>query len=116
MTDCITTMMQFLEMTVLTDYNVFLESGSQYRIDADSFIKVMREVKEAVEVLDHYITQIVTSVEDINDTVSQSSNGINVIAEKSSETESTTIEGYTKLQESRETIETLRSIVEQFQI
>lgn len=116
MTECITTMMQFLETTVLADYNVFRESGSQYRTDADAFITVMGQVKEAVEALDHYITQIATAVGDINETVSQSSNGINVIAEKSSQTQNTTMEGYTKLQESRETIDALRSIVEQFHI
>lgn len=116
MTECITTMMSFLENTVLGDYDVFRDSGSQYRTDADSFISVMGQVKKAVEELDRYITMIATAVEDINDTVSQSSSGINAIAEKSSETESTTVEGYAKLQQSRESVEALRQIVEQFYI
>lgn len=116
MTECITAMMQFLEKTVLTDYDVFRESGSQYRTDADAFMAVMGQVKNAVETLDDYITRIVTAVEDINDSVSQSADGINIIAEKSSETQSTTMEGYTKLQESRKTIEALRRIVDQFQV
>lgn len=116
MTECMTTMIDFLETTVLEDYDVFRESGSQYRGDADVFIQVMGQIKMAVESLDQYVTQIVAAVEDINDTVNQSSKGINAIAEKSSETENTTVEGYTKLKESRETIEALRIIIEQFHI
>lgn len=116
MTECITTMMQFLETTVLADYDVFRDSGSQYRMDADTFITVMGQVKGAVEALDEYITRIVLAVEDINETVGQASIGVNTIAEKSSETVNTTMEGYEKLQESRETVEALRSIVEQFHI
>ena len=116
MTECITTMMEFLETTVLADYDVFRESGSQYRMDADTFIAVMGQVKGAVEALDEYITRIVLAVEDINETVGQASIGVNTIAEKSSETVNTTMEGYEKLQESRRTIEALRSIVDQFHI
>lgn len=116
MTECITTMMQFLETTVLADYDVFRDSGSQYRMDADTFIAVMGQVKGAVEALDQYITRIVVAVEDINDSVGQASIGVNSIAEKSSETVNTTMEGYAKLQESRETVEALRTIVEQFHI
>lgn len=116
MTECITTMMQFLETTVLADYDVFRESGSQYRIDADTFITVMGQVKGAVEALDSYISRIAVSVEDINETVGQASANVNTIAEQSSETVNTTVDGYAKLQESRQTIETLRTIVEQFHI
>ena len=116
MTECITTMMDFLENTVLGDYTLFRESGNQYRMDADSFISVMSQIKTAVQELDGYMTEILTAVEDINDTVTQSSDGINAIAEKSSETESTTSEGYEKLQESRESIVALRNIVDKFHV
>ena len=95
---------------------MFRDSGSQYRMDADTFIAVMGQVKGAVEALDQYITRIVVAVEDINDSVGQASIGVNSIAEKSSETVNTTMEGYAKLQESRETVEALRTIVEQFHI
>lgn len=116
MTECITTMMEFLENTVLGDYTAFRESGNQYRVDADSFISVMGQIKGAVQELDEYMTEILTAVEDINDTVAQSSTGISAIAEKSSETENTTAEGYEKLQESRASIVALRNIVDKFQV
>lgn len=116
MTECIGAMMEFLESTVLGDYTLFKESGSQYRTDAAEFIGVMGKVRLAIEELDGYIAGIATAVDDINHTVTQSSNGINDIAVKSAETESTTAEGYAKLQESRESVDALRQIVERFQI
>lgn len=116
MTECITAMMKFLEDTVLGDYVMFKESGTHYHEDADSFIQVMRQVKEAIEDLDHYIVQIASSVEDINHTVGESADGIHVIAEKSAETVDTTMEGYERLRESRKSVDELKGIVDQFKL
>lgn len=104
-------MMKFLEDTVLGDYTLFREFGGQYHADADAFIQVMRQVKDAIKELDQYIVQIATSVEDINLTVSESADGINVIAEKSTEVVSSTMEGYERLRESRESVDELKEIV-----
>ena len=41
MTDCIITVMGFLEGTVLGDYELFSKSGEQYLSDADDFKQVM---------------------------------------------------------------------------
>ena len=116
MTDCITAMMKFLEDTVLGDYTMFKESGGQYHADADAFIQVMRQVKDAIKELDHYIVQIATSVEDINHTVSESADGINVIAEKSTEAVCSTMEGYERLRESRQSVDELKEIVDKFKL
>lgn len=116
MTECMTAMMDFLENTVLSDYEMFRDSGVQYRSDADSYSLVMGQIKRAIEELDTYISTIMKAVDDINETVSQSSEGINVIAEKSTETVDTTLEGYERLRESRESIKALTAIVEQFKL
>ena len=116
MTECMTAMMDVLENTVLSDYEMFRDSGVQYRSDADSYSLVMGQIKRAIEELDTYISTIMKAVDDINETVSQSSEGINVIAEKSTETVDTTPEGYERLRESRESIKALTAIVEQFKL
>ena len=87
MTDCITAMMKFLEDTVLGDYTMFKESGGQYHADADAFIHVMRQVKDAIKELDHYIVQIATSVE-----------------------------AYERLRESRQSVDELKEIVDKFKL
>lgn len=116
MTECIMTVMEFLESTVLGDYEIFSQSGVQYLADADDFQGIMGQTKEAVGILEGYISQIVGAVEDINDMVAQSAGGINIIAEKSNETEGTTMEGCTRLEECMNSIDALKSIVRQFQL
>lgn len=116
MTECIMTIMGFLENTVLGDYENFSKSGVQYLADADDFQGIMGETKEAVGILEGYVSQIVGAVEDINDMVAQSAGGINIIAEKSNETEGTTTEGYERLKDCMKSIDALKEIVSQFQL
>lgn len=116
MTECITAMMDFLEATVVKDYGIFLESGNQYSTDADLFMDMMGQVGNGIETLEQYIVSIVSAVEEINEMVTQSSGGINDIAEKSSETQNTMTEGCEKLQECREAVEKFQEIVEKFQL
>ena len=116
MTDCIMTVMEFLESTVLGDYEDFSKSGGQYLADADGFNGIMSQTKEAVGALEGYISQIAGAVEDINEMVNQSADGINVIAEKSGETQNATVEGYSRLKECMKSIEELKEIVSQFQL
>lgn len=116
MTGCIMTVMEFLESTVLGDYEDFSKSGGQYLADADGFNGIMSQTKEAVGALEGYISQIAGAVEDINEMVNQSADGINVIAEKSGETQNATVEGYSRLKECMKSIEELKGIVSQFQL
>lgn len=116
MTDCIRTVMQFLEGTVLGDYEIFSDSGKQYLSDADGFKEVMGQTRVSVGELEGYISQIVSAVGDINEMVAQSAGGINMIAEKSGETQGATAEGYERLQECRDSIDALKEIVSQFQL
>lgn len=84
--------------------------------DADEFQQVMGQTKEDIATLEDYISKIVGAVEDINDMVSQSAGGINSIAEKSSQTEMITAEGYTRLQDCMKSIDALKEIVNQFKL
>ena len=51
MTECLTTIMEFLEQTVLGDYEHFAQVGEQYHADADTFQQIMQQTKEAVDAL-----------------------------------------------------------------
>lgn len=116
MTDCMNTMIHFLETKVISDYDVFKTSGEQYHEDAVAFMDLMDQIKGAIEELDSYIANIVASVEDINTTMSQSAEGINVIAEKSSEAVESTMEGYEKLNASKQSVKSLAAITEKFRL
>ena len=116
LTECITIMMNFLEETVLADYNLFCESGRSYRTDADSFLEVMGQVGNGIEVLEGYIGQIVMAVEEINNMVSQSTDDINTIANKSNEAQHAMVDGCNMLQVCKKSVVALHNIVEQFHV
>ena len=116
LTQCITTIMDFLENTVVNDYAQFQKSGTEYRTDSDDFKNVMEQTKDSMQLLEKYIDEISTASDGINDMMSQSTSGISDIAEKSSQTQTSTAEGYNRLQECRESIEQLKKIVEQFHL
>ena len=116
MTECLTTIMDFLEQTVLGDYENFAKMGQQYHMDADTFRDIMQETKNAVEELEKHIGQIGSTVADINTMVEQSSDGISGIAEKSGSTQNLVEEGYEKLQECNRSVDVIKEFVAQFHL
>ena len=116
LTECITTIMDFMENTVVGDYENFKKAGAEYRQDAGEFKTVMGQTKEAMQELEKLIQSISEAASGINSMVAQSAAGINDIAEKSGKTQTSTAEGYERLKECRESIEELKGIVEQFHL
>lgn len=116
MTECMNTMIQFLETKVISDYGIFKNSGEQYHEDATAFMSLMDRIKNAIEELDSHIANIVTSVEDINSTMNQSTQGVNEIAEKSAKVVESTMEGYERLNESKQSVKALEAITAKFRL
>lgn len=116
MTECLTTIMEFLEQTVLGDYEHFAQVGEQYHADADTFQQIMQQTKEAVDALEQHIEEISSTVSEINSMVEQSTDGISGIAEKSGSTQNLVTEGYDKLQECTQSVNVIRDFVAQFHL
>lgn len=116
MTECLTTIMKFLEQTVLGDYEHFAQVGEQYHADADTFQQIMQQTKEAVDALEQHIGEISSTVSEINSMVEQSTDGISGIAEKSGSTQNLVTEGYDKLQECTQSVNVIRDFVAQFHL
>ena len=116
MTECLTTIMEFLEQTVLGDYEHFAQVGEQYHADADKFQQIMQQTKEAVDALEQHIGEISSTVSEINSMVEQSTDGISGIAEKSGSTQNLVTEGYDKLQECTQSVNVIRDFVAQFHL
>ena len=116
MTECLTTIMEFLEQTVLGDYEHFAQVGEQYHADADTFQQIMQQTKEAVDALEQHIGEISSTVSEINSRVEQSTDGISGIAEKSGSTQNLVTEGYDKLQECTQSVNVIRDFVAQFHL
>ena len=116
MTDCLKTIMDFLEQTVVSDYTSLKEVSEKYEEDANAFASSMTKINTQVTELAQMINEIAEAIENVNDTVSQSAEGVNLIAEKSCDVVSKTAEGYELVNESKECVTRLKEIVDKFQI
>ena len=116
MADCITTIMDFLENTVVLDYEAFQQIGEEYQADANTFADGMARIYSEITKLDEQISDIAENVTNVSETISQSAQGVGQIAEKSSDAAAKTTEGYELLRESRDSIANLRTIIERFQL
>ena len=114
MKDCIEELMDYLENTVLSDYQMFQNSGDRYKEDADFFIEIMTTVREGTDSLEHHIEEIVQAAGEINDMTEHSASNVDEIASRSDEMRTANEEGYHKLLAARDAIKELVEITEKF--
>lgn len=86
LSECMTEITDFLERVVITEYKEYERVSERYYEDANAFKENMSEVGDAMRDLSDAIHKISNSLMAINTTVSESSNAIMNIAEKTSET------------------------------
>lgn len=114
LTSCLKETTDFLETTVLKDYDSFMDVAKQYTNDATGFEENMTAINEQVETLLQAIVNIVDAVEDVNGTVGQASVGISNIAKKTHDTEEI-VEGNAGLIENNQVnMVKLKNIIEMF--
>lgn len=116
MAECIEQIMEFLEKTVVTDYDSFREVGTRYQEDAGAFAQSMKEIHSEITELSKRVDEIATVVDNVKDTISQSAEGVNVIAEKSCTAVEKTAEGCEYLSENKEKLESLKGLIDQFML
>lgn len=116
MTNCIQVIMNFLEETVVADYQVFGQVGERYENDAQSFAEAMQHIYSEISELNRKITEIVDAMEGVNYTITESATGVNMIAEKSGVAVAKTLEGYDHLRESATSLELLKEFIEKFKV
>lgn len=116
MTDCMEVIMHFLEETVVTDYGEFGQIGERYEEDAASFAQSMQQIYSEISDLNRKITEIADTMDGVNRTITESTDGVNLIAEKSGDAVKKTSEGYEHLRESETSLKLLKELIEKFSI
>lgn len=116
MTDCMEVIMHFLEETVVTDYGEFGQIGERYEEDAASFAQAMQQIYSEISDLNRKITEIADTMDGVNRTITESTDGVNLIAEKSGDAVKKTSEGYEHLRESETSLKLLKELIEKFSI
>ena len=116
MTSCIQVIMNFLEETVVADYDAFGQVGERYEKDAESFAESMQHIYSEISELNRKIIEIVNAMNGVNRTITESAGGVNLIAEKSGDAVKKTLEGYEHLRESETSLSILKGLIEKFNV
>ena len=105
----------FLENTVLVDYDNFSNIGVQYMDDADMFRNGMNNISNEIEMLNGSIREIATAVESIYAAIAETSSGVNDIADKTTGVVSVTSDNYDLTNDTVARVEDLREIIQKFE-
>jgi len=114
MSSCISDIMEYLEKTVLTDYQMFAGAGEKYHQDADYFINVMSEIRNGIAVLESNIDEISAATDMINDMTTSSAEGIRGIADTSERMQTAGEDGMDKLNAVLGSVDSLDEIITRF--
>lgn len=74
-------MIQFIDKTVLTDYDKFVDIANQYHADADSMDDILREFHDSAQELAGTMSQMSEGIDGINIAVDESAQGVTVAAQ-----------------------------------
>ena len=116
LSECLTETTSFLEKNVLEDYREFGKVSEQYKNDANTFGSSMNEIKESIEDLNVEIDTIVEAVSGIDNTVNESSTGVTDIAMKTTDMVNETSGSVVKVDECKNAVASLNSIISKFRL
>lgn len=114
MGSCISTSTEFLEKTVMGDYQQFREVGAAYHSDAATFEEFMASVHSLVEDLTRAMEEIVQSLDRIGQTVGESAGGVSEIADKTNHLAGAAAHAQELVDQSGEKIAKLEKLLSEF--
>ena len=116
MTECIDSIMAFMEQTVVSDYRFFRDVSEKYEEDANEFADTVTQIYANITELNSKMEEIADAIVNVDETIHQSANGVTTIAEKSSDAVTKTATGYENLKESRESVRGLEELIDKFSL
>lgn len=116
MTSCMEETTDFLEKSVLTDYEEFKQVSVQYQADADSYGMNMSQIKDAINHLSSLTDTAAVALNGIKDSVNESATGVSDIAQKTSDMVEQTIETNNIVGECYDCADNLKGIVQNFKM
>ena len=116
MQSCLEEMGDFLENTVLKNFDSFRDVGFRYRDDADVFKDCMSSIKNSVDELTETMVRMVNSVGSISNAVGESADGVNDIAGKTTDIVQGMSDTEIKVSQCREYVGKLREVIGRFSL
>lgn len=114
MAECLEETTEFLEKTVVKDYEEFAQVSEQYQSDADTFKSSMNNVSTSMNDLRISVDAIADAMEGISLTVSEAAKGISVIAGKANDMFGETTASKDGVDKCYECVKVLKKSVDRF--
>ena len=94
MAESLNATLEFLDQTVLADYQDFVKVGEQYSEDAEFVNRTMSNIDSSIDELNRTMRNMAESISQINTAISETSQGVNVVAANNAQTAGLTTETY----------------------
>ncbi len=116
MQSCLEEMGDFLENTVLKNFDSFKDVGFRYQDDADVFKDCMSSIKNSVDELTETMARMAGSVASISGAVGESAEGVSDIACKTTDIVQGMSDTEIKVGQCREYVGKLREVISRFEL
>lgn len=94
MADSLNATLEFLDKTVLADYQNFVQISEQYSDDAGFVNQTMSNIDTSIDELNHTMTVIAESINQINIAINETCQGVSIVAANNAQTANLTSETY----------------------
>ena len=108
-------MIKYVNETVLSDYNAFVDMGNQYSEDASHIDVNMKEYASDISEIEEEIKQMTDSVQGISDAVDESAKGVTQAAESIESLVHSIAQVTSEMEDNKAIAETLKSEADNFE-
>ena len=113
---CLEKTVEFLEGTILSDYQNFMQVCGVYLDNSEEIEENMRKIDEAVDVLHSMTLEITDGVNEISECINESTEGISDVENQAKKIMEMVIDVYELSDQTKSSADDLRQIVDQFLI
>lgn len=113
---CLEKTVEFLEGTILSDYQNFMQVCGVYLDNSEEIEENMRKIDEAVDVLHSMTLEITDGVNEISESINESTEGISDVDNQAKKIMEMVIDVYELSDQTKSSADDLRQIVDQFVI
>ncbi|NLL77272.1 MAG: methyl-accepting chemotaxis protein [Clostridiales bacterium] len=114
MTSSLTATLDFLNQTVLADYQRFITVSEQYSEDAGFINRTMSDIDLSIDELNNTMINIADSIHQINVAINETSQGVSVVASNNVQTATLTAETYRMVEATLAQSDKLKEMVNNF--
>lgn len=114
--ECLERTVEFLEGTILSDYQNFMQVCGVYLDNSEEIEENMRKINEAVDVLHSMTSEIKDGVNEISESINESTDGISDVENQAKKILEMVVNVYELSDQTKSSADDLRQIVDKFVI